>query len=186
MAVQVIENLDPWANVWEDVGQKLGEGLMTGYKQGKLAEEMEGMDLNNPESIFNLSNKFLQMGDYDLARKFYELGVTQQYYTGKNLADLFKGQKGSDIGQMSDTTRTSIKNQLKSAFQTTWDFNEINPENLPGGLTEDAAIDEIFAIHQSKNISIPKAIEAFTSEYAEAAGVPRKTETKKAPAYRPE
>jgi hypothetical protein len=169
-----------------------GVGQLFGYEDPRIAEarQMEeavsGVDLRNPQSLFDLSSKFLQMGDYDRAQKFYELGVTQEYYTGKNLASLLGGKKGSDIGQMSEATRTSIEKQLREKFRTTFDFRETNPENLPGGLSESAAIDEIFAIHQAENISIPDAIKAFTEEYSKAAGISPKTSTGKAPVYRPE
>jgi hypothetical protein len=175
-------------------GRMLGRGLgmaVTGEDpqteaQLRTVKEMQGLDMNDPQSLFDLSSKFLQMGDYDRAEKFYELGVTQEYYTGKNLASLLGGKKGSDIGQMSEGTRTSIEKQLREKFRTTFDFRETNPENLPGGLSESAAIDEIFAIHQAENISIPDAIKAFTEEYSKAAGISPKTSTGKAPVYRPE
>jgi hypothetical protein len=62
---RIIDNLDPWANVWEDVGKSFGSGLMTGWEKGKQQKEMEelGLDFSTPESTIDSMRK---LGGYYL------------------------------------------------------------------------------------------------------------------------
>lgn len=171
---RIIDNLDPWANVWEDVGKNLGAGLMDGWKKGKLKEELGDLDFSNPSSMYEVSRKFLEMGDWGRAADFYKLGSELEYNLGRVAAERAKAAKGSDIGQMTEATRKSIEGQVKDAFKSSGWLPDIgDPENLPEGYTLDSMVEQIFAVSQKYNISIPDAIKAFQGEYAQAAGITR-------------
>jgi len=148
-----------------------GMGISQAEKDMR-ASMKEAFQTGDPQAFYNISQQMFEAGDTEGARQYFEMGSQQEYRLGQTAAARAKAKRGSDIGQMNEATRTSIEKQVKDAFKSTGWLPDIgDPENLPAGWSLDSAVEQIFAVSQKENISIPEAIKAFTFEYANAAGV---------------
>jgi hypothetical protein len=118
---RIIDNLDPWANVWEDVGKSFGSGLMTGWEKGKQQKEMEelGLDFSTPESTIDSMRK---LGGYYLDKGQTEDGINMLSKALAAQATLAKGATvpTKDIPTMPEAESTRISEQLDKKF----DFGE--------------------------------------------------------------
>ena len=116
--VNIIPNLDPWANVWENVGKEFGSGLMTGYKKAEINKELEGLDWNDPQSFYKVADVFRRQGDYD---SFYKWATAGSDLETNILKALGTAQdKPKDIPQPTEASTTRIQDQLDKKF----DFGE--------------------------------------------------------------
>ena len=118
---RIIDNLDPWADVWEKTGAAIGTGLMTGWEEGKKQKEIEdlGLDFTTPESTIDSMRK---LGGYYLNKNQTEDGINMLTKALTAQAALAKDTtvKPKDIPTMPEAESTRISEQLDKKF----DFNE--------------------------------------------------------------
>jgi len=79
MAVQIIQ--DPYAEAeykrQQELGAQMGRGMLRRMGLAPEQQFLEGLgdlDLNDPSSMFKISQRFLEMGDYDRAISAFQQG----------------------------------------------------------------------------------------------------------------
>ena len=149
---RIIDNLDPWANVWEDVGKNLGTGLMTGWEKGKQQKEMEdlGLDFTTPESTIDSMRK---LGGYYLDKGQTEDGINMLSKALAAQAAFTKSTapaKERDVQPLGEKQRESIEGMIDNEFKTGW-FDFWDAE-IPGGFDKSGLADVIHYYSQSGQV----------------------------------
>jgi len=119
-----------------------------------------GMGTSTPKDFRNLADHAQAAGLSGLAGNLYEHSI-----------DLESAQtKTHDIGILREDSKKTIQGILSERLGDPWGPGDIK---LPEGVTDDMAINEVWAIHQKYNISINDAVDIYVS----AGGVkgPQKT-----------
>lgn len=79
MAVQIVQN--PYDELQFKLGQQVGHGMLRQMgiaPEQQFMKELGPINMNDPSSMMKLSQKFLEMGDYERAAGFYELGQKRE------------------------------------------------------------------------------------------------------------
>ena len=165
----------------QGIGQALGGQTPAMAKQQALqgiAAQFPDLDPGDPTQLRKVQSALWQAGLYDQANQVGEQAaglektdILEEYYQGtveasRAKADA-KAREEKDLPQMTSSEETRIGTLVEVA----WDFGIFDFFGEKTDLTKEQAVDLVFKISQTQNISATEAIERMQNGMSPNAGV---------------